>query len=238
MRKVDRKIRMELKKTHTTKCCMVCTDKLNEDADISVGDCYIPGFRTPDGFNGVSSVAIRTKKGEAAFEACKSEFIRMPMAYDMVRSAQQTIPDEEREDRVFNVCIIIIGIRNRGQGLMLEAILEQVRGHFPNARIFVDERAYNDDPEYYRKRSIQKLRSPCEMDLVFFEPGFTFSDVFKSSPSGIDRLIAFFKSFDKPGRKIVFLPQEAYHDKNVPTLRRFAQVVARLRQTGRFGFRA
>ena len=207
MRKVDRKVRMELKKTHTTKCCMVCTDKLNEDADISVGDCYIPGFRTPDGFNGVSSVAIRTKKGEAAFEACKSEFIRMPMAYDMVRSAQQTIPDEEREDRVFNVCIIIIGIRNRGQGLMLEAILEQVRGHFPNARIFVDERAYNDDPEYYRKRSIQKLRSPCEMDLVFFEPGFTFSDVFKSSPSGIDRLIAFFKSFDKPGRKIVFLPQ-------------------------------
>ena len=207
VRKVDRKVRMELKKTHTPKCCTVCTDKLNEDADISMGDCYIPGFQTPDGVGGVSSAIVRTEKGREAFEACRAKFSIEEMTYDMVREAQKTRPDVEHDPRVYHVAIDIVSLSNRGQWLMFEAILEQVRGWLPNAIVYVDQKAYRWFAPHFQMRGVLPLLDPGVIDLLLYAPGFKFSDSFVWMESQMREDRDYFASFNKPGRKIVFLPQ-------------------------------
>lgn len=207
IRKVDRKVRMELKKTNTPKCCTVCADKLNEEADISVGDCYIPGFSTPDGLGGVSSVVIRTESGRKAFETCKDGFVVERTAYDVVRFSQGTVPREESDRRVYNVAFDIVSIANRGQWLMFEAMLEQVRGRLPNALLYVDLKAFRRHSDFFKAKGVLPLLDPSVIDLLLYAPGFRFSDSFVWSEELVRADISYLESFDKVGRKIVFMPQ-------------------------------
>ncbi|WP_066632804.1 Coenzyme F420 hydrogenase/dehydrogenase, beta subunit C-terminal domain [Desulfolucanica intricata] len=57
---VHRKVRMELKKFFQLKRCLFCLDKFNRLADISFGDCYIPG---KESILGKSNIIVRTEKG-------------------------------------------------------------------------------------------------------------------------------------------------------------------------------
>lgn len=61
---LDKKVRQQLKPFFQLKRCLFCTDKLNRLADISFGDCYIPG---KEDFQGKSSVVVRTEKGKELF---------------------------------------------------------------------------------------------------------------------------------------------------------------------------
>lgn len=207
IRKVGRKVRMELKKTHTPKCCTVCTDKLNEAADISVGDCYIPGFSTPDGLGGVSSVVIRTERGREAFETCKEGFVTERTTYDVVRFSQGTVPREELDHRVYNVAFDIVSIANMGQWLMFEAMLEQVRGRLPNALLYIDQKAFRRHSEFFKAKGVLPLLDPSEVDLLLYAPGFRFSDSFVWSEELVRSDISYLESFDKSERKVVFMPQ-------------------------------
>lgn len=62
---VDRKVRMKLKTYFQLTRCLFCFDKLNQFADISFGDCYIPG---EDDSKGKSNIIIRTEKGRDVIE--------------------------------------------------------------------------------------------------------------------------------------------------------------------------
>ncbi len=68
---IPRERRMELKPFFKLPCCVHCTDKLNQAADISVGDCYVRGFEDR---TGKSCAIIRSEKGRRAFLACEKGF--------------------------------------------------------------------------------------------------------------------------------------------------------------------
>ena len=67
---IDRKERMRVKNFFQLERCLYCLDKLNRQADISFGDCYIDGKKNP----GRSSIIIRTKKGREVWEEHNSDF--------------------------------------------------------------------------------------------------------------------------------------------------------------------
>ena len=74
--KIDRRIRMSLKPLYPVGRCDCCDDKLNSEADISVGDCYASKWSHMDGgVGGVSNILIRTEKGRLAFESCREPFV-------------------------------------------------------------------------------------------------------------------------------------------------------------------
>ncbi len=60
---------MSLKPLFRQNRCRHCFDKLNCDADISFGDCYIKGEKSR---GGRSSVIVRTARGREAFNSIKS----------------------------------------------------------------------------------------------------------------------------------------------------------------------
>ncbi len=67
---IDRKKRTEIKDFFQLERCLYCLDKLNINADISVGDCYIYGKSSPER----SSVIIRTDRGKTIFDKYKHLF--------------------------------------------------------------------------------------------------------------------------------------------------------------------
>ena len=206
--KIDRKVRMSLKKVYPVKRCDYCSDKLNVDADISVGDCYVKGFGTPDGRGGVSSVVVRTEKGNRALFLCKDVLEMRGLDYDLIRLAQSTVPASECDPRVYNVLIDVASLDNRGDWLMFESVLEQVRGRLPRAVVYVSQGAYLKTPKYFADRKILPLIDPASIDLMLFAPGFRFSDQFGVPSEEIARKQArYYGEFNKPGRKMVFLPQ-------------------------------
>lgn len=83
---VDRKVRMSLKKYFQLKRCLFCIDKLNQLADISLGDCYIKGEESE---LGQSNIFIRTEKGKQALEAVKDNFVLKQVAPSLVAGSQK-----------------------------------------------------------------------------------------------------------------------------------------------------
>jgi len=51
-------------------CCLFCTDKLNNHANISVGDCFLYGKDKPER----TSIIVRTERGNEIFEKFKHFF--------------------------------------------------------------------------------------------------------------------------------------------------------------------
>ena len=67
---IPRKVRMALRDFYTINKCRYCGNQMNNQADISLGDCYVNGKTST---LGNSSVVIRTEKGRFAFDHCKDE---------------------------------------------------------------------------------------------------------------------------------------------------------------------
>ncbi len=134
-----------------------------------------------------------------------------------------------------NVLIDIASIVNRGDWLMFEAMLEQVRARRPSAKVGVPDRVYAMSPGVYEHRGVvpvivgsakcdrllKILTKMCafllrcdrplfseEIDIVLFSPGFRFSDQCDvPSKSFVEREYRYFQSFRKKGRKVYFMPQ-------------------------------
>ncbi len=70
--KVDKGVRRRLKPFFQLNRCLFCLDKLNRDADISFGDCYIKG---EEEFLGRSNIIVRSAKGKRVFEKYKHLFV-------------------------------------------------------------------------------------------------------------------------------------------------------------------
>ena len=135
-----------------------------------------------------------------------------------------------------NVLLGITSLDNRGDWLMFEAMLEQVRIRCPMAKVGVPEPVYNLNPNVYAPKGVVPLvinsmgksergrkiltkfgafilrrRRPLfseEIDLVLFSPGFRFSDQFEVPlERDITSERTWFESFSKPGHRFFFMPQ-------------------------------
>lgn len=82
---VDRSVRMKLKSYYLNNRCRFCLDKLNTSADISFGDCYIPGFENKEG---LSNIIIRTDKGANAIKIVIDAFYIQKIEYDKIIQSQ------------------------------------------------------------------------------------------------------------------------------------------------------
>ena len=174
---VDRSVRMSLKKSCRVARCGYCFDKLNQAADISLGDCYVPGYEAREG---VSSVLVRTRRGRDAFAAARSALSARPASYTAVKASQglaarsKNLEKAMKETklysnvpaapagtpgrgRAFRVLIDVEGFRNRGDQLMLDAAYRQVRARTPGAVVAVPLKAYLENPSWCVQRRIVPL---------------------------------------------------------------------------------
>lgn len=97
---IDRSIRIQLKKFFQLNRCLFCLDKLNKLADISFGDCYIEG---KSGFDGKSSVVVRTKKGKEIFGKYSYLFTLEKESIEKIRESQHLMDKKDNLEyaRVF-----------------------------------------------------------------------------------------------------------------------------------------
>lgn len=82
---IPRKERMALRDYYSLNKCRFCGNQMNNQADISLGDCYVKGKESP---LGNSSVVIRTEKGHRAFAYCKDEFVLENVSFKQIKSSQ------------------------------------------------------------------------------------------------------------------------------------------------------
>lgn len=79
------KKRMQIKEHMQMRRCLYCYDKLNESCDIALGDNYTKKDANPEGS---SSVIVRTKMGEEAFEYVKDKIEVREALYEDIYRAQ------------------------------------------------------------------------------------------------------------------------------------------------------
>jgi len=92
---IDRKERMRVKEFFQLERCLYCLDKLNRQADMSFGDCYITGKENP----GRSSVIIRTEKGKEVWEKYKHSFTWDESSVESIKKSQKI--SQKRENLEF-----------------------------------------------------------------------------------------------------------------------------------------
>lgn len=134
-----------------------------------------------------------------------------------------------------NVLLDIYSLANRGDWLMFEAMLEQVRARRPSATVCVPERTFCMDRAFYESKNVLPMVSSCgkrewlrkaalkigalmllrsrpvfaeEVDTVLFSPGFRFSDQFGDCPEAfIENEYSYFLRLARNGARIYFMPQ-------------------------------
>jgi coenzyme F420-reducing hydrogenase beta subunit/polysaccharide pyruvyl transferase WcaK-like protein len=98
---IDKTVRMQLKRYFQLNRCRFCLDKLNRQADIAFGDCYI---RSKNDFYGKSSVIIRTEKGRAIFDKYSHLFVLESEDIEEIRKAEDLV---DRIENLMNTKVLI-----------------------------------------------------------------------------------------------------------------------------------
>lgn len=296
-RNIDRNVRIALKPYFQLHRCSFCFDKLNQLADISVGDCY----SSDKDIKGVSSVILRTPLGKEIWKACEQVLISKTCDYNEIVEVQSldkkqanllrnvledgcyknidvskinlhnyknegkeyqlgasystykdidkcAIDFQKRQgfvDRVIKKCVkymqnkrrkhILIdskGFENKGDELMLYAVIQQIQLWEPQARIVVPEKVFKEKTDYFARNGILPFRSmskihplrnwfskfksvlagkrfvyASEIDLLLDDGGFQFGDQWEYSDVNIEQKVLYYKEFTKKNHKIVLLPQ-------------------------------
>lgn len=79
--------RMQVKEFFQLKRCLYCLDKLNQFADISIGDDYT-NYEESSSVNGKNLVIIRTKEGDKAFAEIENSIVFKEISIEEVKRAQ------------------------------------------------------------------------------------------------------------------------------------------------------
>lgn len=136
------------------------------------------------------------------------------------------------KDTSYKVYIDKAGFINKGAALMLISIVEQVRVRIPDATIVVPMDVYNQDVSFCIEHGIwplnendgtihrflynimynklllnKKYITSKQIDLILDAGGFQFSDQWKCTKDMVKNRDAYYASFSKKERKIIFLPQ-------------------------------
>ncbi|MCW4023431.1 MAG: polysaccharide pyruvyl transferase family protein [Candidatus Bathyarchaeota archaeon] len=82
---VHRNERIKVKKFFQLERCLYCSDKLNQLADISLGDCYIKWCQLPES----STVIVRTSKGKKVFDKYADLFNLIELNMEAVTNSQE-----------------------------------------------------------------------------------------------------------------------------------------------------
>ncbi|HET6350506.1 MAG TPA: Coenzyme F420 hydrogenase/dehydrogenase, beta subunit C-terminal domain [Coriobacteriia bacterium] len=90
---VGRDARLEVKDTFRVPRCLYCADKLNRDADLVVGDCYVG--RCEDK-RGSSTVLVRTARGAEVLASASDAFELQPVSVDEVLASQGILARDDR----------------------------------------------------------------------------------------------------------------------------------------------
>lgn len=125
------------------------------------------------------------------------------------------------------------GFKNRGDQLMIQSVMEQIRMYIPTAQILVRENVFNENPSFcvtnklfplaaknsgikYRpiiKRITNLLLgedwivTPNEIDVVLDCCGYYINDVWHKSENSYKHIRDYYSMFCKPCVKIIYLPQ-------------------------------
>ena len=125
------------------------------------------------------------------------------------------------------------GFKNRGDQLMIQSVMEQVRGHIPMAQILVRENVFFENPsfcitnklfplatknsgkKYWRlvKKITNRLVgdewvvTPNEIDVVLDCFGYYINDVWHKTEERYENVKHYFSLFSKPNLKVIYLPQ-------------------------------
>ena len=319
-KEIDRTIRMSLKPYFQLNRCRFCFDKLNQLADISIGDCYIEG--TEDS-KGASSIIVRTELGNKILNTTQSLTLH-PSNFDEIKKSQflskkrinlkrnnatqsvyNAIPqplindinlntDQEEKDysklrlgktvdsrwnywlfklkktllnsktvHIFKRLLHLIwypdngyyvylscaGFVNKGDHLMRDAVIDQIKQNIPYAIITVPEWVFYEDPTYCKKNNILPLQPyqlflvrkikrfiyrnifnrniciyPEQISLFLDDSGFKYTDQFRASKDTIDNTKRFFKLFTKKTLCVIYLPQ-AFGPFNFPESKEMIHLV-------------
>ena len=304
LKEINRTVRMSLKPFFQLNRCRYCFDKLNQLADVSIGDCYVPGHE--DG-KGKSSVIVRTELGRKAIETTKSSLTLSESKAFEIKNSQhllekknnlkrncspqsvyKSIPssliegiyfnDEQEKkdltklqlgkkmnsrcgywmfklkkrflnsnfshnckrllhfiwypDHGYYIHLSCAGFVNKGDQLMRNAVIDQIKQHIPEATITVPENVFYENPSYCIKNKIIPLQSyqcapvrkikryiyrnifnrnicvyPEQIDLFLDDSGFKYTDQFKVTEANISAQKQFFKLFKKKKIRVIYLPQ-------------------------------
>ena len=125
------------------------------------------------------------------------------------------------------------GFKNRGDQLMIQSVMDQVRDNIPSAQIFVRENVFLENPSYCIANKLYPLAAsnsgkkhwsmvkkltnkllcddwivtPSDIDVVLDCCGYHFTDFWMKDESSFYYYQKYYASFSKPNRKIIFLPQ-------------------------------
>ena len=125
------------------------------------------------------------------------------------------------------------GFKNRGDQLMIQAVMEQVREQIPNAQILVRKNVFNENPSFCIKNKIFPLEpsnsgkrnkkliksiinsligddwvvTPNDVDVILDCCGYYINDVWHKSENSYNYVRDYYSMFCKPNIKIIYLPQ-------------------------------
>lgn len=132
----------------------------------------------------------------------------------------------------YRIYIDNMGFNNRGDQLMLKSVIDQIHLWRPDAQIIVRHTVFDQNPSFCKtngliplqpaRRGLKGIRyklaiqfllnkqwlvTPSEIDLVLDCRGFQFGDKWDVDESKYLEYKRYYDSFNKRGRKLIFLPQ-------------------------------
>lgn len=126
-----------------------------------------------------------------------------------------------------------LGFENRGDQLMIQSVMEQVRLHLPKAQLLVREHVFSQNQSYCIQNHLYPLQlkntglrcskfyswlvntllrdewinSPRDVDVILDCRGYHITDHFIKDDDYVGFLANFYSLFNKKGRKLFMLPQ-------------------------------
>lgn len=137
------------------------------------------------------------------------------------------------KNQPFKILIDNSGFTNRGDQLMIQAVVEQIRHNQPDAQILVRRTAFEQNPSYCLQNKLYPcelknsgikrsklyvrivntllrdnwINTPRDVDVILDCRGYHLADWRIKNQDYVDALKKYYSQFCKKGRKIILLPQ-------------------------------
>ncbi len=149
---VGRDERLAVKDTFRVPRCLYCADKLNREADLVVGDCYIG--RCEDS-RGSSTIVVRTRRGAEALGDAGERLMLQPVSVDEVLASQGVLSRDDRLTAARRLAVTADAVmHNAAAGLSLSGVPASIAHLEHVARL---GQATSDPARVQRSLGIERL---------------------------------------------------------------------------------